>query len=61
MRLPDKGLDFEAWECELLRQALKRENGNVTAAAALLKLSRDTMRYRMDKFGLSRRAAEAVS
>ena len=61
VRLPDKGLDFEAWECELLRQALEREHGNVTAAAALLNLSRDTMRYRMDKFGLSRRAAEAVS
>jgi transcriptional regulator with PAS, ATPase and Fis domain len=61
VRLPDEGLDLVTWERELLRQALIRKKGNVTAAAALLNLSRDTMRYRMGKFELSRRSAGAAN
>ena len=35
-----------------LRQALERSSWNVTAAARLLGLSRDTVRYRLQKYGL---------
>ncbi len=41
-------------EVKLLRQALDRANGNVTRAAALLGISRDTLRYRVEKYGLGR-------
>lgn len=43
---------LEGMEVAMLRQALDRTNGNVTRAAALLGISRDTMRYRIEKFGL---------
>jgi len=36
----------------LLLKALERADGNQSAAARLLGLSRDTLRYRMEKFGL---------
>ncbi|MEZ5666134.1 MAG: sigma-54 dependent transcriptional regulator [Alphaproteobacteria bacterium] len=41
-------------ETTALRNALAASDGNVTRAAAMLGISRDTMRYRMDKFGLER-------
>jgi DNA-binding NtrC family response regulator len=50
--LPDGGVNLEALERSLIEQALSRANGNITAAARLLGLSRDTMRYRIEKFGL---------
>jgi DNA-binding NtrC family response regulator len=50
--LPATGLDLEALERELLCQALERADGNKTGAARLLGLSRDTMRYRLQKFGI---------
>jgi DNA-binding NtrC family response regulator len=50
--LPEAGLELEALERELLRQALERTEGNRTRAAALLGMSRDTLRYRIEKFGL---------
>ena len=50
--LPDGGLDLEALERRLMLQALEKSGGNVTKAAKLLGLSRDTLRYRMDKFDL---------
>jgi DNA-binding NtrC family response regulator len=50
--LPDTGVDLAEVERRFVEQALRRTQGNVTKAAALLGLSRDTLRYRMDKFGL---------
>ncbi len=44
---------FADIEEKLLRAALEYTGGNVVQAAALLGLSRDTMRYRAAKFGLS--------
>ncbi|HSM06504.1 MAG TPA: sigma-54 dependent transcriptional regulator [Longimicrobiales bacterium] len=52
VRLPAEGLDLETLERELLRQALNRAEGNKSEAARLLGLSRDTLRYRIEKFGL---------
>ncbi len=49
--LPEGGVELETVERELLRQALERAGGNRTQAAALLGLSRHTLRYRMEKFG----------
>ena len=39
-------------EKKFILLALKRTNGNKTKAAKLLGLSRDTLRYRIDKFQL---------
>jgi DNA-binding NtrC family response regulator len=51
-KLPDTGVDLAQIERHFVEQALRRTQGNVTKAASLLGLSRDTLRYRMDKFGL---------
>lgn len=52
--LPEQGVQIGDVERDLLRQALDRSSWNVTAAARLLGISRDTVRYRMQKHGLLR-------
>lgn len=52
IRIPPKGISLEKVEKALVRQALKMTNGNQTQAAKLLDISRDALRYRMQKFGL---------
>ena len=49
---PDGGLSLEAVERALLVRALEKAGGNQSAAARLLGISRDTLRYRMEKYGL---------
>jgi len=49
--VPPEGLDIEEVEKELIRQALEQTKWNQTRAARLLKLTRDALRYRMQKFG----------
>jgi DNA-binding NtrC family response regulator len=49
---PQGGLSLEAVERALLETALARAGGNQSAAARLLGISRDTLRYRMEKFAL---------
>ncbi len=49
---PDSGVSPEAVERALLMRALEKSAGNHSAAARLLGVSRDTLRYRMEKFGL---------
>ena len=51
-RLPEGGISLEDAEKELLKQALERASGNQTQAAKLLRISRDTLRYRMKKHHL---------
>jgi two-component system response regulator AtoC len=51
-RLPAGGIDLESLERDLIRQALEQARGNKTRAAALLGLSRDTLRYRLEKYGI---------
>jgi two-component system response regulator AtoC len=51
-RLPAGGIDLESLERDLIRQALEQTRGNKTRAAALLGLSRDTLRYRLEKYGI---------
>lgn len=50
---PDDGLNLERVEAELVKLALERAKGNVTRAAKLLGISRDTLRYRIEKYGSS--------
>jgi DNA-binding NtrC family response regulator len=50
--LPEGGIDLATLERSLIQQALARTGGNRTQAAALLGLSRDTLRYRLEKFEL---------
>lgn len=46
------GLSLEELEKRLLEEALERAGGNVSEAARLLKISRNTLRYRMAKHRL---------
>ncbi len=50
--LPTRGLDLRELESNLMRQALARAKNNQTQAAKLLRLSRDSFRYRLEKLGL---------
>lgn len=50
--LPEYGLDLLQVECDLIRQALERTNGNRSRSAKLLGISRDTLLYRMQKHGV---------
>jgi DNA-binding NtrC family response regulator len=49
--LPE-GMTLEQWEDELIREALRRANGNKSQAARLLGLSRNALRYRLGKLGV---------
>jgi two-component system, NtrC family, response regulator AtoC len=53
-RLPPEGVDLETVERELLVQALHRAGGNQTHAGHLLGINRDQVRYRIEKFGLTK-------
>ena len=52
-RLPEKGCNIEDVEKELIRQALERTQGNRTRAAELLGITRDQVRYKIEKYGLT--------
>jgi DNA-binding NtrC family response regulator len=51
-RLPDAGVSLRDVQFELVKQALERTGGNQTKAAQLLRITRDTLRYKMKSFGL---------
>jgi len=51
--LPEEGISLEAVERMLVEQALARCDGNLSAAARLLDLSRYALRNRVVKFGLN--------
>jgi DNA-binding NtrC family response regulator len=58
--LPAHGISLEAVEKELIVRALEKFNWNQTHAAQYLDLSRKTLIYRMEKFGLRRDRADAA-
>ena len=49
---PDDGISLEENERRLLASALEKTSGNQTQAARLLRITRDTLRYKMKKFDL---------
>jgi DNA-binding NtrC family response regulator len=51
--LPEGGVSLEAVEKELIVRALDRFHGNQTHAARYLDVSRRTLIYRMEKFGIA--------
>jgi len=53
IEFPDNGLSLEAVERALIVRALEKAAGNQSAAARLLGISRDTLRYRLEKFQLA--------
>jgi DNA-binding NtrC family response regulator len=54
--LPASGVQIDDVERDLVEQALSRTGWNLTHAARLLGINRDQVRYRIEKFGLQRRA-----
>ncbi|MEK7408346.1 MAG: sigma 54-interacting transcriptional regulator [Acidobacteriota bacterium] len=51
-QIPDEGLSLVESERQLLARALDKTNGNQTQAARLLRITRDTLRYKMKKYNL---------
>jgi DNA-binding NtrC family response regulator len=47
------GMTLDQWEEAAIREALRQANGNKSQAARALGLSRNALRYRLDKMGLS--------
>ncbi|MFH1010015.1 MAG: sigma-54 dependent transcriptional regulator [bacterium] len=52
IEIPPEGISLDEVERMVIQSALRRTRGNVTAAARLLKVSREKLRYRIRKFGL---------
>jgi len=52
LKLPPEGISLEAVERELILTALRKFDWNQSRAAQYLDLSRKTLIYRMEKFGL---------
>ncbi len=57
--LPPQGISLEGVEKELIVRALEKFNWNQTHAARYLDISRKTLIYRMEKFGLRKEQAGA--
>jgi DNA-binding NtrC family response regulator len=53
VKIPSAGIDLEHVERKILEEALNRSRGNLSRAARLVGLSRDTLRYRARKYGLN--------
>jgi DNA-binding NtrC family response regulator len=49
IEIPEEGLDLDQLERDLILRALDRTGGNVTHAARLLRLSRRTLQYRLER------------
>ncbi len=50
--IPEAGIDLYDVEKRLIQQALNRAGGNQSKASRLLSITRDTLRYKMKKYGL---------
>ena len=58
IKLPPGGVRLEDVERQFLIQALERSGGNQTRAGQLLGINRDQVRYRLEKFRLSKSGDE---
>ncbi|MBS1125318.1 MAG: Fis family transcriptional regulator [Nitrospirae bacterium] len=52
LNLPEEGLSLEELEKDLIIKALEKHKGNQTRAAEYLRITRPTLIYRMEKYGL---------
>jgi two-component system, NtrC family, response regulator AtoC len=50
--LPPHGGDLTQWERSMIEHAMREAGGNQTKAAQRLGITRDTLRYRLKKFGI---------
>ena len=50
--IPSEGICLEEVERSLIMKAISMARGNQTRAATLLKITRNTLRYRMEKYGI---------
>jgi two-component system NtrC family response regulator len=57
MDIPEDGISLEGVERELLLRALKKADWNQSKAARYLDISRKTLIYRMEKYGINRQHA----
>jgi DNA-binding NtrC family response regulator len=57
----DDDLNLERMERRLILQALERTEQNVSAAARLLGISRDTLRYRLERLSLNEPGGDATT
>ncbi len=51
--IPKTGINWQAFECQCLANALKQNDGNKTKAAAFLQMSYKAFLYRLEKYQLS--------
>jgi DNA-binding NtrC family response regulator len=52
IKIPTHGVNFEDVEQQLIRIAMRHCNNNASAAARFLRMTRETLRYRLKKFGI---------
>ena len=52
IKIPPHGVNFEDVEQQLIRIAMRHCNNNASAAARFLRMTRETLRYRLKKFGI---------
>ena len=55
-RVLESGISIDDLERELFKKALGQTSGNVSKAARLIGLTRRTLQYRMEKWGISKAA-----
>ncbi|MGW8179394.1 MAG: helix-turn-helix domain-containing protein, partial [bacterium] len=55
LQLPEAGFSFNQFEKDILLAALERNNWNQSRTARYMGLTRNTLIYRMKKFGLRRK------
>jgi DNA-binding NtrC family response regulator len=51
--LPETGFSLDDLEVDLIHQALTKTKGNRSKSARMLGISRDTLLYRIQKYGLA--------
>jgi two-component system NtrC family response regulator len=59
IELPDEGISLEQVEKDLILAALEKHAWNQTRTSAYLGVTRSTLVYRMEKYGLQRSVSEA--
>jgi two-component system response regulator AtoC len=52
IKVPHGGVNLEDVERELIRIAMRHSNNNASAAARFLRMTRETLRYRLKKFDI---------